>query len=81
MTDRIEALRAEIDALDDTIADAVRRRAEIVSALKAEKAARGTAFVDPAREAVIEARYAARLPSIARARVAALVRAVLEACR
>ena len=79
--DRIEELRAQLDAVDDAILAAVTRRHALVGELRAHKAQRGMPFLDPSREAVIEARYQAVLPELRPDVVRALARAVLAASR
>ncbi len=79
--DRVEALRLEIDALDEAIARAVLARRGVVAEMREEKARRGVAFLDPAREAAVEARYRGLLAGVPEAQVHALVRAVLEGSR
>ncbi len=79
--DSIDELRAHIDSVDDEIAAALQRRRALVAALREEKAQRGVAFVDPAREAVIEARYRRVLSALSSEQLHTLVRAVLESSR
>lgn len=81
MKEAVEELRVKIDALDLSIAIAIHERRSVVEEMRALKAKSGIAFVDPARETVIEARYRQLLPEVPPDRVAALVRAVLDASR
>jgi chorismate mutase len=81
LPDSIDELRAQIDAVDDAIATALARRRALVGQLRAHKAERGIAFLDPGREAAIEDRYRAALPELPRELARALARAILEASR
>jgi chorismate mutase len=81
LPDRIGELRAQLDAVDDALAAAVTQRRALVGELRAHKAQRGLAFVDPGREAVIEARYQAALPELPPDVARALTRAILAASR
>lgn len=83
--DRLEALRAEMDELDDHLLELLVRRARLARTIGEHKRERGIALVDPAREAQIVERLAARAgeatgPLDARA-VRRLWAAVLEECR
>ena len=81
MSESIGNLRDRIDALDDTIAAAIGLRRLVVEAMRAAKEERGVDFHDPAREAVIEGRYASVLEDVAPEKVHALVQAILQASR
>jgi chorismate mutase/prephenate dehydratase len=69
----LEALRSEIDALDDQLLELLRRRTEVVAALREEKAKAGVFAHDPERErAVLErllAKGAGRFPKEALGRI------------
>lgn len=56
----LDALRAQIDALDDSLHDLVMRRADIVARLAASRAKGGTVPLRPGREAMILRRLLAR---------------------
>jgi len=56
----IEALRAEIDGIDERIVELLEERVKLVRAIATYKAAAGLPLVDPAREAAIVARAAER---------------------
>lgn len=60
MTDDIEdleALRGEIDRLDEQIAELVVQRVETAESIAAAKSANGTNLVDTDREAVVKRNY------------------------
>lgn len=54
------AVRAEIEAVDATIVDALARRLALVREVRAVKQRAGQAVLDPAREADVVARVGAR---------------------
>lgn len=56
----IEALRAELDAVDDALIDVLARRSAIVAQIWAHKRATGVAVEDVAREQAVIARLVAR---------------------
>ena len=58
----VERARAEIDALDRAILDAVNRRLEVVDDLHRHKVAMGYPMTDPGREERIVARLGAENP-------------------
>lgn len=80
MSDEIDRLRKEIDALDDSLADLVGRRAGLARRIGELKG--GTAVYRPEREAAILRRVASRTHGpLSGARVAAVFREVISVCR
>ena len=83
--ERIEALRAEIDEVDDRLLELLARRARLAHAIGEVKRDAGLALVDPRREDVIKDRLAARAgPATAPLDASAVRRlwtAVLHECR
>ncbi|HEY5638347.1 MAG TPA: prephenate dehydratase [Burkholderiales bacterium] len=80
MSDEIDRLRKEIDALDDTLAELVGRRAGLARRIGELKG--GTAVYRPEREAAILRRVAARSHGpLSGERVAAVFREVISVCR
>ncbi len=63
MEDRLEALRHEIDAVDEEILKLIALRLEKVLAVGDHKREHGLAIYDPERERLILDRLAARAPS------------------
>ena len=79
MSDEIEKLRREIDALDDELASLLDRRAGLASKIGHLKG-RGPAY-RPEREAEILQRLSARAGVLPRERLLAVFREVISACR
>jgi chorismate mutase len=76
------ALRAEIDAADDTILHALEGRIEAVRALHEHKEAVGLALADPGREQeILDRLTAARSGQLSESGVANLVAAILGLTR
>lgn len=59
----VEALRAQIDAIDDALLTLVAERARVATALGFAKAALGRPLRDEAREAQVRARLQASAPA------------------
>lgn len=82
MTDRLlAAARRQIDALDAEIVRLVDRRALLAKEIAEAKARAGVPLVDAAREDAIAARAGEAARVIPRGAAAALLRAVIAACR
>lgn len=78
--DRLAALRAEIDGLDDAIVPLLEARARVAIALGELKRDTGRPLRDAPREAEILARLAAHLHTLAPADLAPVYRAVMGMC-
>ncbi|MCO5167167.1 MAG: chorismate mutase [Planctomycetes bacterium] len=82
---RLEDLRAEVDEVDARLLSLLERRARLaqaIGALKRDAGAPGPVRVDPAREAEVVARLAARAaPPLDAAAVRRLWTAILGECR
>jgi chorismate mutase len=78
MDDRIDELRARVAEIDRSVLEALNTRLALVAELRAEKTARGLAFVDPEQEQrVVETLVAANGGPLTEAGVRELVEAVL----
>jgi len=78
--DRLTALRAEIDALDDAIVPLLEARARVAIALGELKRDAGRPLRDPPREAELLARLASRLHTLAPTDLGPVYRAVMAMC-
>ncbi|MCK6575421.1 chorismate mutase [Myxococcota bacterium] len=78
--ERLTALRAEIDGLDDAIVPLLEARARVAIALGELKREAGRPLRDTPREAEILARLATHLNTLAPADLAAVYRAVMAMC-
>src|SRR3984893_19120284 len=79
MAEEIRKLRAEIDRIDDELAAALNRRAELAQEIGGLKG--GTAAYRPERETEILRRIAEKKGVLAPERVAAVFREIISACR
>jgi chorismate mutase/prephenate dehydratase len=79
--EKLDQLRAALDAVDDEILDALNRRARVVKEVAEHKAAQGTPFYVPDRERRVierlEARNAGPFPTEA---IQPVVREIMSAC-
>src|SRR5574341_493113 len=79
MADEIEKIRGEIDALDDELAAPVQRRAGLAQKIGVHKA--GTPAYRPEREAEVLKRVSAKTGVLGAARMVAVFREIISACR
>ena len=79
MADEIERLRREIDALDDELASALQRRAELAQQIGRLK--QGAPAYRPEREAEILSRVRKTTGALPPERVTAVFREIISACR
>ncbi len=78
---RLDALRAALDAVDDDILDALNRRAELVEQVAEHKKATGSPFYVPDREKRIIERLTARNPGpFPSASIQPVVQEIISAC-
>lgn len=77
---RVEALRHEIDRLDDALAALLEARAGVARELGRAKRALGRPLRDPPREADVLAHVVARTPDLPAPQVEAVWRAVMALC-
>src|SRR3954463_13172562 len=78
MSEEIEKLRAEIDRIDDGLADALNRRAELAKKIGALKGGNGA--YRPERETEILRRVSRPSKSLAAEKITAIFREIISAC-